>query len=111
MCAHLVQIRILNDRDCDHSFFFFQLFVCPHTRFRAGSKAGPGRQSERRTPRNDGIPCVPLPLPLSTGLLPMIHMAATVVLKQKGTCSKLKLFRECQRNNYMCVGSRAEGLV
>ena len=29
---------------------------------------------------------VPLTLPLSTGLLPMIHMAATGVLKQKGTC-------------------------
>jgi len=29
--------------------------------------------------------CVLLPLPLSTSLLPMICMAATVVLKQKGT--------------------------
>ena len=29
---------------------------------------------------------VPLPLPLSTGLLPMIYVAAAVVLKQKGIC-------------------------
>jgi hypothetical protein len=33
------------------------------------------------------VSSVPLPLLLSTGLLPMIYVAATVVLKQKGTCS------------------------
>ena len=46
---------------------------------------------------------VPLPLLLSIGLLPMIHMTATVVLKQKET-SWLELFLECQRNNYLYVG-------
>jgi len=45
-----------------------------------------------------------LPLPLSTSLLPMIHVAATVVLKQNGDLLKLKLFLECQRNNYLYVG-------
>ena len=46
------------------------------------------------------ISSVPLPLLLSTGLLPMIHVAATVVgSKAEGDLLKLKLFLECQRNN------------
>jgi hypothetical protein len=53
---------------------------------------------------------VPLSLLLSTGLLPVIYMAATVVLKQMGTCSIEAIPRVPTEQLSVC-GSRAEGLV